>query len=643
MNASPSINLSGPSNTISSSFPIPSSSSSLSTMNNTPTQLHRQDQDSTDLTEEERPIPYTASKKINHSTSSADQLTSTAPLATTTSNSSLMVKMNNQVSATQCSNCGTTTTPLWRRAPNGDTICNACGLYLKARHTYRPTTMKRNNQAKKAQQQQQQQQQLGDDNSNDSEGGGLVSGTCPGGGKCNGTGGSSSCAGCPAFNQHQVHRHTTLMCANCRTTTTPLWRRDGDGNTICNACGLYYKLHHVHRPVSMKRSVIKRRKRLIVVAADGSTTGSVDGTASDDEDGEEFDQLAHEDDEEYKLQLHQQQQPPQQQPDGAKKPRKPYRKRVKPQEVDALGKSKRNRTTTAATATQQSQMSASSVSSVPAIEDYIVPKRTAFPNGSTTTTPLSAPVSPSSLASPSISSSSSLPSPSSASSTPSLSTMAQMDHRQHHRQHQHSSTMNRLTPSIRTEDNSPSSLSLPPISSERRSAHLNSFYSDNRPANTSTVSPSPVAHSSLPPISLPPLRPTATTPVTTASVLNNGTSSSSSPPMHHPSPVHPNMTDRSTTDTSTSSAFMSALPANHTSTNNSDYLTDFYRRQQQQQQVPEFMELEDWDEALKSLKSLRRKVQPEHVRALAQLSKPLWDMVSKAQSIVHGTGALSQQ
>ncbi|KAI8071919.1 hypothetical protein BDF21DRAFT_308527, partial [Thamnidium elegans] len=52
-----------------------------------------------------------------------------------------------------------------------------------------------------------------------------------------------------------------LICANCRTTTTPLWRRDEGGNTICNACGLYYKLHNVHRPVSMKRSVIKRRKR----------------------------------------------------------------------------------------------------------------------------------------------------------------------------------------------------------------------------------------------------------------------------------------------------------------------------------------------------------------------------------------------
>ncbi|KAI9020879.1 GATA-type zinc finger transcription factor, partial [Phycomyces blakesleeanus] len=52
-----------------------------------------------------------------------------------------------------------------------------------------------------------------------------------------------------------------MMCSNCHTTTTPLWRRDSAGNTICNACGLYYKLHLVHRPVAMMRTVIKRRKR----------------------------------------------------------------------------------------------------------------------------------------------------------------------------------------------------------------------------------------------------------------------------------------------------------------------------------------------------------------------------------------------
>jgi formylmethanofuran dehydrogenase subunit E len=34
-------------------------------------------------------------------------------------------------------------------------------------------------------------------------------------------------------------------CANCGTNVTSLWRRDQEGQTVCNACGLYYKLHKV--------------------------------------------------------------------------------------------------------------------------------------------------------------------------------------------------------------------------------------------------------------------------------------------------------------------------------------------------------------------------------------------------------------
>lgn len=101
-----------------------------------------------------------------------------------------------------------------------------------------------------------------EDKTNDSE----CAGSCPGDGNCNGTGGAYSCAGCPSFNQHQANRQS-LVCANCRTTTTPLWRRDTGGNTICNACGLYFKLHNVHRPVTMKRAVIKRRKRVNLLAS----------------------------------------------------------------------------------------------------------------------------------------------------------------------------------------------------------------------------------------------------------------------------------------------------------------------------------------------------------------------------------------
>ncbi|RCK65022.1 hypothetical protein Cantr_00760 [Candida viswanathii] len=48
-------------------------------------------------------------------------------------------------------------------------------------------------------------------------------------------------------------------CYNCKTTATPLWRRDAVGNTLCNACGLFLKLHGTSRPLSLKTDVIKKR------------------------------------------------------------------------------------------------------------------------------------------------------------------------------------------------------------------------------------------------------------------------------------------------------------------------------------------------------------------------------------------------
>ena len=59
------------------------------------------------------------------------------------------------------------------------------------------------------------------------------------------------------------------VCNNCQTTVTPLWRRHITGETLCNACGLYFKLHHKMRPISMKTDVIKKRTRVSVATADG--------------------------------------------------------------------------------------------------------------------------------------------------------------------------------------------------------------------------------------------------------------------------------------------------------------------------------------------------------------------------------------
>ncbi|KFH40410.1 GATA type zinc finger protein asd-like protein [Hapsidospora chrysogenum ATCC 11550] len=62
-----------------------------------------------------------------------------------------------------------------------------------------------------------------------------------------------------------------MTCQNCSTSITPLWRRDEFGSVLCNACGLFLKLHGRPRPISLKTDVIKSRNRVKTMRPDGST------------------------------------------------------------------------------------------------------------------------------------------------------------------------------------------------------------------------------------------------------------------------------------------------------------------------------------------------------------------------------------
>ncbi|KAF9565013.1 putative electron transfer flavoprotein subunit [Mortierella alpina] len=305
------------------------------------------------------------------------------------------------VTATSCANCGTTTTPLWRRASNGQTICNACGLYFKARNLTRPPWLKRNMGPKKGETASEEVDELqerngpsgagsgvegqssstcsatekaveNEDKNNDSE----CAGSCPGDGNCNGAGGAESCAGCPSFNQHQANRQH-LVCANCRTTTTPLWRRDSGGNTICNACGLYFKLHNVHRPVTMKRAVIKRRKRVNLLASSPppeSQPGSQPSTQQQQD--EQKSQQKEQQQQQARMQMQSKFKSQQsKQATDNNKSAQPTASDLEPSDNDAQAE-KQTRAPT-----KRRKVQGANGTRVPAIEDFILPKRSA--NGQT--------------------------------------------------------------------------------------------------------------------------------------------------------------------------------------------------------------------------------------------------------------------
>lgn len=76
-------------------------------------------------------------------------------------------------------------------------------------------------------------------------------------------------------NTQKKHRGETT-CSNCTTTKTPLWRRDFDGNLLCNACGLFLKLHGTSRPIRFKNHTIKTRSRKINNLAHFTVRNSLD-------------------------------------------------------------------------------------------------------------------------------------------------------------------------------------------------------------------------------------------------------------------------------------------------------------------------------------------------------------------------------
>lgn len=67
--------------------------------------------------------------------------------------------------------------------------------------------------------------------------------------------------GSPGASKNGEANGLPTTCTNCFTQTTPLWRRNPEGHPLCNACGLFLKLHGVVRPLSLKTDVIKKRNR----------------------------------------------------------------------------------------------------------------------------------------------------------------------------------------------------------------------------------------------------------------------------------------------------------------------------------------------------------------------------------------------
>ncbi|KAL7750230.1 hypothetical protein RI367_004403 [Sorochytrium milnesiophthora] len=176
-----------------------------------------------------------------------------------------------------CSNCHTTNTPLWRRTPDRlQVLCNACGLYYKTYHSHRPLRLRHRKSASAVHDLPAAPAALGKRDRSSSLSDLDHSQVAVAAKKPNLSPAASPCSAAAAA----PPMHT---CCNCATERTSLWRRlasvvkayerkhpetvscaQSAGEAwLCNACALYYKLHGLHRPLSLARrsGPVKRRRR----------------------------------------------------------------------------------------------------------------------------------------------------------------------------------------------------------------------------------------------------------------------------------------------------------------------------------------------------------------------------------------------